>query len=232
MLFLIELGRSGASGGHGDADLREEFFLPGRRTDAEQTGRGPGGVGEGMRRVRRDAYSLAGVHGRFFSAEGGFNLAFQDGEGFLEVVPMRRWAAPGRNVHVDQAITAAGVGGREEDGVGVSNESDVREALVRIGPRDLEAAGKVIGGKRLDGTFVHNRKVEHVRAGAARVDGLAARVAESEHGSRANQHVRAGAARVDGNAARVAGASAGASESKSKGERRGQRSEAVGKVEN
>ena len=29
-------------------------------------------------------------------------------------------------------------------------------------------------------------------------------------GSRANQHVRAGAARVDGNAARVAGASAGA----------------------
>ena len=66
-------------------------------------------VGEGMRRIGRDAEGLAGVNHRFFSAEGGFDLAFKDGEGFLEVVPMRRRAAAGRDVHIDETITAVGI---------------------------------------------------------------------------------------------------------------------------
>ena len=74
-LFVRFRWRGGA-GGHGNPDLREELLLSGRRTDAEQSRRGPGGVGEGMRRVSRDAHGLSCVHGRLLYPKSGFDLAF------------------------------------------------------------------------------------------------------------------------------------------------------------
>ena len=53
--IAVELRRRGSPGGHGNANLREEFLLSGRRADAEQSSRLPGGIGEEMRRVGRDA---------------------------------------------------------------------------------------------------------------------------------------------------------------------------------
>ena len=103
-----------------------------------------------MRRVGRDAQGLTCTHGRFFSAEGGFDLTFQEGEGFLEVVPMRRRTAPGRNMHVDEAIATVSIGARKQNGVGIADKSDVGQAFVGIGPRDLETVFEVVGGKRRD----------------------------------------------------------------------------------
>ncbi len=58
---------------------------------------------------------------------------------------------PGRDVHVDEGITAVGVGAGKENGVGVSYESEVGQAFVGIGPSDFEAAGEVVGRERRDG---------------------------------------------------------------------------------
>ena len=51
-------------------------------------------------------------------------------------------------MHVDEAIAAVGVGAREEDGVDVADESDMRQALIGVWPRDLEVAGGVVGRER------------------------------------------------------------------------------------
>jgi hypothetical protein len=51
-------------------------------------------------------------------------------------------------VHVDEAIAPVRIGTRKQNGVGIADESDVRQAFVGIGPRDLEVAGEVVGGKR------------------------------------------------------------------------------------
>ncbi len=59
---------------------------------------------------------------------------------------MRRRAAPGRDVHVDEAITAAGVGARDQDGLGVFDEADVRQAFALIGSRDLEITREIVRG--------------------------------------------------------------------------------------
>ena len=50
---------------------------------------------------------FAGSHDRLFSAEGRLDLAFHQRERLLEVVPVGRRAAAGRDEHVDQAVAAA-----------------------------------------------------------------------------------------------------------------------------
>ena len=54
-----------------------------------------------MRRIGWDAARLARPQNRFGFAEGNLDLAIQNGEHFLEIVAMRRWAATGRDVHVN-----------------------------------------------------------------------------------------------------------------------------------
>jgi hypothetical protein len=75
-----------------------------------------------------------------------------------------RWggrAAAGRNVHVDQAIPAVGVVAGEQDRVGITDEADVRKALVCVGPRDLEGALWIVRGNRRGG-FGSNGVLVHV----------------------------------------------------------------------
>ncbi len=74
-----------------------------------------------MRGVGGNVQRLPGARHGFCAAEGGFYLPFQDGEGLLEIVPVRGWAAPGRNVHVDQAEAASRVLAGEEHSVSVPN---------------------------------------------------------------------------------------------------------------
>jgi hypothetical protein len=107
-----------------------------------------------MRCICRDAQGFTRPHRRFFASERGLDLAFQQSKRFLEVVPVGGWAAAGGNVHVDQAIPAVGVVAGEQDRVGVTDEADVRKALVCVGPRDLEGALWIVRGNRRGGSEV------------------------------------------------------------------------------
>jgi hypothetical protein len=81
---LVQLGRRRRAGRQRDTDLREELFLPGRHTEAQQPHRLLGSVGEGVRCVGRDVDGLTGAHDRLFAAGSGFDLAFEKGEGLLK----------------------------------------------------------------------------------------------------------------------------------------------------
>ena len=111
----------------------------------------PRSVAEVVWCVGRDVDRGPGLHGVPFAAEGELDLAFEDGEHLLEVVPVRRRAAAGRDVHVDQAVATSGVVAREQDRVGVSDEPDVGQALVGVGPRDRQAPFGIVGRDRRDG---------------------------------------------------------------------------------
>jgi hypothetical protein len=102
-------------------------------------------------------------HDCFFAAKGGFDLAFEDGERFLEVVAMRRRAAAGRDVHVDKAITTVRVVAGEQNGVGVPHDSEVGKALIFVRVRNREIALKIVRRDRrfglgCDGVVVHGSK--------------------------------------------------------------------------
>ncbi len=84
-----------------------------------------------MRGVGGDVDGFSCLDGRFCATEGGFDFAFEDGEGLFEVVAVWGRASAGRDVHVDEAVFSGGVFGGEENGVGVSDEADVGEAFRR-----------------------------------------------------------------------------------------------------
>ena len=64
---------------------------------------------------------------------------------------MRRRAAARRNVHVDEAITAVGIIGREQNGISVSHDAEVAKALVFVRVRNRKIAAGVVRRNRGDG---------------------------------------------------------------------------------
>jgi hypothetical protein len=151
LCLFIELG--GRSGSPRDwyADLGEEFLLTGGRTETQQTDCLFRCVGERMRCVCRDAQGFASPHRRLLATAGSFNLTGKQSEGFLKIVAMRRRAAPGGDVHVNQAVSAIGVLTREQDRVGISDKSDVRQALLNAGSRYFDETFGIVSGERRDG---------------------------------------------------------------------------------
>lgn len=83
-----------------------------------------------MRRVRWDIRSLPGPHDRFCAAKGDLNLAFKNRERLIEVVPMGRRPAAGRNVHINQAVATSGIPARQKDRVRVANDPQVGQSLI------------------------------------------------------------------------------------------------------
>src|SRR5690606_16290362 len=66
-------------------------------------------------------------------AEGELHFARQDGERLLKIVPVRRRPAAGWDMHVDQAVLAAGLLARKQHGVGITDETEVDLAgIVRV----------------------------------------------------------------------------------------------------
>src|SRR6266480_6988701 len=98
---LVEFGRRRRSGSYRNTNLGKELLLSGRRTDAEQPDSLFRSVSERVRRIGGNVYGFTGAHDRLLTAEGGFDLAFKDGEGFLKVVAVRTWASTRRNQHID-----------------------------------------------------------------------------------------------------------------------------------
>jgi hypothetical protein len=72
-------------------------------------------------------------------------LAFQQHEGFLEVVAVRRRAATRGHMHINQAEPSSSVFASEQYGVGISHNSEVRSFLtVRL--RECENPPQIVGG--------------------------------------------------------------------------------------
>ncbi len=90
-------------------------------------------IAEAVRRVSRYVDGLAGSGQEVLAPEAELHLAFEDGEHLLEVVTVRRGAAPGWDMHVDEGVLAGGVSAAHQNRVGVSDEAEVREALVCVG---------------------------------------------------------------------------------------------------
>jgi hypothetical protein len=86
--------------------------------------------------VGRHVDGLASAGHERLAAEGHLDFAVKDGEHLLEVVPVRRRPAARWDVHVDERVLSGGVLAGDEDRVGVTDEPDVREALVVVRPRD------------------------------------------------------------------------------------------------
>src|SRR6266566_3621810 len=68
--------------------------------------------------------------------------------GTLMVWPVRWRPSARRDVHVDEGVPAGGVMAGDQDGVGVADEPDVRQALIFVWPRDGEPARRVVGRDR------------------------------------------------------------------------------------
>src|ERR1035438_8800918 len=96
-----------------------------------------------VRRVSRNMHGLARCMGRFFSPEDRLNLAFENDEGLLKVVPVRRWAATWRDVHIDEAETPGCVVPAQKCRIGVTYQTDVNWNLL-IGTRHDEVTGWII----------------------------------------------------------------------------------------
>jgi hypothetical protein len=141
-----EWRRRCGAGSYGDADFGEEVFLTGGRADAEEADGLAGDVFELVRGVGGDVEGFAGFNGGFLATEGGFDLAFEYGEGLFEVVTMGWGTAAGRDVHVDEAEAGGCVAAGEQDGVCVADEADVGTGGVG-GGGECEEAGEVVGRK-------------------------------------------------------------------------------------
>src|SRR6266480_5612744 len=109
-----------------------------------------GDVLEGMWRVRWNVNGFPRAHDGLPAAEVGFDLAFEDREGFLKVMPMRAWPSARRNHHIDKAIAAIGVVARQKNRVGVSHQCDVRQTLVLVRPREHQVSLQIVGRYRRD----------------------------------------------------------------------------------
>jgi hypothetical protein len=98
----VKLGRRRDPSCDRHADLSKEVLLAGWRADAEQTDWFRGDVVKMMMRwVCLNVDGIASAYDQLLTAEGGLNLAFEQDEGFFEVMPRRKTTLR-RNVYIDQ----------------------------------------------------------------------------------------------------------------------------------
>jgi hypothetical protein len=69
---------------------------------------------------------LAGTCNRLYSSKCSLDLAFENDEGLLKVVSVRRWTAARWDMHIDKAEASSCVFPCQKDRVSVSHQSDVR----------------------------------------------------------------------------------------------------------
>ena len=73
---------------------------------------------------------LAGLHNGFRSAKGSLNLALEKNEGLFKIMAVPSRAAARWNMHVDEAEASICVLPRQEGGVCVSYQPDMRQVGV------------------------------------------------------------------------------------------------------
>jgi hypothetical protein len=98
-----------------------------------------------MRCIGRHIDGLSGLRHQVLVSESQLHLTLEHGEHLLEVVTVRRGAATGRNVHVDEGVFAGGVITSDQDRVGVPDEAIVRKTRVFVWSSDREMSMRVVG---------------------------------------------------------------------------------------
>jgi hypothetical protein len=94
--------------------------------------------------VRWNVDSLTRAHSLLDTAKGELQFAHKNGECLFEVMAVRRWASSGWDVHIDEAKTPRSVSPSKKDGVGVSNNPDVRKVSVRVWLSKCKVAVQVV----------------------------------------------------------------------------------------
>jgi hypothetical protein len=92
-----------------------------------------------------DIYSIAGVGKGLGASESEIQFAFEEHKRLLKVVPVRRRASPGRDMHIDQTKPPIGVVASKQNGVCVADYSDMRNVLT-VSIRDGKHPAQIIGG--------------------------------------------------------------------------------------
>ena len=100
-----------------------------------------------VRSIGRDVDCLAGMDDGFLSAKCCFDLSIQHDECFFKVMAMRPRTTAGRDMHINHAEPAFGVVSIDGDGVGIANETDVRQLSFAIGIRGSQGAFEIVGRK-------------------------------------------------------------------------------------
>lgn len=142
------VGFRGQGGARGNALAGgfKEGFEAGRGDEAEEAGGLGGVVLKAMGGVGGDVDGVAGAGDVVFVSEGEGECALEDVEEFVEVVAVGRRAASGGNVHLDEGVSAAGLGACDDGGVDVADEGEVVEIWVGFGVGDGDVTGRVVGG--------------------------------------------------------------------------------------
>lgn len=66
------------------------------------------------------------------TAKSELQFAHKNGECLFEVMAMRGWASSGWDVHIDQAETPRSVSPGKKDGVGISDDPEVKKLSVIV----------------------------------------------------------------------------------------------------
>jgi len=87
------------------------------------------------------------MHDGLDTAESDVEFAVKHYEGLFKIVAMRRRAAARGNMHVNKAEAPVGIVASEQNGVGVTDDTEVRKILIGIRPCNGQNPLKVIGRK-------------------------------------------------------------------------------------
>ena len=147
LLGFIELRRRRGPSRNRRSHFLEKFILTGRRADAEQPGGVRRSVVKTMGGVGRNVDGIACFHDRLLTTERRLHFTFQKNEGFLKVVAM--WGRPtsGWNMHVDHTESSRCFRSSDGDGIGVSDQTNVRKSFILINLSKRQTPLEIVGGK-------------------------------------------------------------------------------------
>lgn len=98
-----------------------------------------------MRRVGGDVDCRSRANDLRRAAKGEFELAIQQREHLLEIMPVRRRPASSRNQHIDQAIAPGGLRARYQHRIDVADHADARQTRI-VRSRQGQLAREIVGG--------------------------------------------------------------------------------------
>jgi len=106
---LAKIRRRRCPSGDAIAGGEKEFVYNGWRAEAEQQGWAVGFFAERMGRIGRDTDRFARLCYESLAARCKLGLSLQDAEQLIEAVPVGGRPASERDVHINQAVVAAGI---------------------------------------------------------------------------------------------------------------------------
>ena len=101
-----------------------------------------------VRRIRRNVDCIARSYNRLCTTERSLQFTFQQDKSLFEIVAMGWRAAPRRNMHIDETKASCGGIARQKQGVGISHDADVSQALVIVWLGKRQSAIEIVKRNR------------------------------------------------------------------------------------